>query len=327
MNDIYEQKAKKYKYKYLKLKRLKREIEYIGEGGMFEKVYNDFLNLFGKKTDTKAIEPKAIVYGEHHNLPASDNQKQFRQTLVKLREKINLFLRPLHDTYIIGKINNTDFTTNEKIGLVDHTQIKDSVSDTLYNKIKNIAKDPEYREFFPPIIKCFFNIDNILNTQETCYYSEKHKRKSNIYNTKKDCLIKILGKCLTSISAKSNNIAINEKEIEIDKFSGYLLENLFKKLDQETDVHYDLYIVYTSLIRQNNYEKDIDYYALTKVICDLYDTYIKDNKDDIIKENITKSGRYTDASINNLKNTFLNNGITKDILITELNNIIEAIKE
>ena len=48
MNDIYKQKAEKYKYKYLKLKN-----EYIGEGGYMEVVtdksisYNNYYKPFG----------------------------------------------------------------------------------------------------------------------------------------------------------------------------------------------------------------------------------------------------------------------------------------
>ena len=64
MNDIYEQKAKKYKYKYLKLKRLKREIEYIGGWfpgkGIVDGITNYFTSNADKaKTNNEAEAVKA----------------------------------------------------------------------------------------------------------------------------------------------------------------------------------------------------------------------------------------------------------------------------
>ena len=60
MNDIYEQKAKKYKYKYLKLKKLKREIEYIGEGGHIgHDIFNSITNFFTSNADKAKANAEA----------------------------------------------------------------------------------------------------------------------------------------------------------------------------------------------------------------------------------------------------------------------------
>jgi hypothetical protein len=312
MNDIYEQKAKKYKYKYLKLKRLKRELEYTGEGGMFGNVYNDFLNLFGKKTDTKAIEPKEIVYGEHHNLPASDNQKQFRQTLVSLQTKIKDEIVPLYkNKEIIGKINNINFTMN-KFSIEDNTIETPGIvksTDKVKDNIKILVNDEKYSDYYPPIIKCFYKIDNNKN--------------KNITKTE---LFKLLGICLTSIAAKSRNEVILEKDKgKVDLFYQMLLKELLKLLDKNADVQYNMYNVYKLCIQP--FVKDIDYYALTKVICDLYDEYKINNKDDAIKQIKTEKNNTIDELFGIFKANFLNNAINKNNFLTQLDDIIKVIKE
>ena len=65
MNDIYELKARKYKYKYLKLK---KEIEYIGEGG----------DLVGRLFNTKKYQlkeeekTKKLITDEYYKLRAQE---------------------------------------------------------------------------------------------------------------------------------------------------------------------------------------------------------------------------------------------------------------
>ena len=76
MNDIYEHKAKKYKYKYLKLKR-----EYIAEGGR--------PSYFKTKLNDNDI-----------------NEQKIKKFLEKLKKSIDSNITPLYDKgYILGNIN------------------------------------------------------------------------------------------------------------------------------------------------------------------------------------------------------------------------------
>jgi hypothetical protein len=307
MNDIYEQKARKYKYKYLKLKRLKKELEYTAEGGMFGNVYNNLLNLFSSKTD--ANKSQEIVYGEHHKQAASENQKNFRNKLVSLQKEIIEKIVPLYGNEIIGNINNINFTMNEKINL-KYTVLpmeKNIVSNTLKNNIEKIVKNPVYADYYPPIIKCFYNIDNNQNI-------------------KKSELFRLLGLCFTSIAAKSKNEVILEKDNKkIDTSYQILLKELLKILDKNSDFNYNMYYIYELCIQP--FIKDVDYYALTKVICNLYDEYNVNNKDNKITENKTENNNSLDELFSIFKLNFLNNAINKENFLTQLNNIIKAIKE
>ena len=75
MNDIYEQKAKKYKYKYLELK---KEIEYIGEGGA--KWYNPWgvkkPRIFKSKEEKKKTAEKAEQKGHDKHEKYKEEQKE-----------------------------------------------------------------------------------------------------------------------------------------------------------------------------------------------------------------------------------------------------------
>jgi hypothetical protein len=81
MNDIYEYKARKYKHKYLKLKR-----EYLSKGGAFKKTLKTLQNLF--KNDPKEMTEKEKNEEIDHRQPASDEQTSFKNKLILLKQNI-----------------------------------------------------------------------------------------------------------------------------------------------------------------------------------------------------------------------------------------------
>jgi hypothetical protein len=82
INDIYEQKAKKYKYKYLELK---KRIEYIGEGG------GVFKRLFGwnKNPKSKTIETEQARKDTEAHEARLNNDPLYK----KCFNILNIFLR------------------------------------------------------------------------------------------------------------------------------------------------------------------------------------------------------------------------------------------
>ena len=89
MNDIYEYKARKYKHKYLKLKR-----EYIAKGGAFNKIKKFFKNnTMGYRIGIDYLmEPRDQSKPIDHSQSASAEQKKLKTKLKYLRQEIKLYM-------------------------------------------------------------------------------------------------------------------------------------------------------------------------------------------------------------------------------------------
>jgi hypothetical protein len=92
MNNIYEQKAKKYKYKYLKLKRLKNELEYIGEleGGIDYNYDKKIKILIDEKFDQLSNEKKEkILINEIEKFSNEEIEQILNKEIEQLPKKNN----------------------------------------------------------------------------------------------------------------------------------------------------------------------------------------------------------------------------------------------
>ena len=284
MNDIYEYKARKYKHKYLKLKR-----EYIG----------GIPNLFGPKVTKnkhELLDSKGQIY---HNKDPTIEQVNFKKLLILLKKNITEKIEPLYNKQqILGNINSSikkknkiKFNINKKL-LIDINKFDtiNNIDDVnkIYDEIINRNKD-----YIPNILKCFFNI-----------YLEKHVKHEEFIINKKD-LFKSFSDCELNVYS-TNALFTSKKNFDLH------IEN--NKMN-------DIYITF---IKQ--FVKNIDYYALTKVICDLYDNYNK--------YNYTVENKVGDFNLHelftNFRNNFdsyLNNKILDNkYFIEQLDEIISVIK-
>jgi hypothetical protein len=289
MNDIYEYKARKYKHKYLKLKR-----EYIG--GV--KARNTIAKIIGVDKTTKIFGPKVtkdkfkLLDSDgkiDHSKDPTKKQVNFKKLLILLRNSITKNIKPLYDKdQILGNINNIIIRKNNIIKFNKNKIIDINKFDTI-NDIDDVNKIYDEiinrnNEYISPILKCFFNI---------CL--KKHKINKN--------------DLLTSFS-----------------YCGLIEDStkqLFKTLIDHED--YNINDIYKNFIKP--FVKNIDYYALTKVICDLYDDY--DYKYNYTVEN--KVGIFNLQELfTNFRNKFysyLDNRILDDkYFFEQLDEIISVIK-
>ena len=130
MNDIYEQKARKYKYKYLKLKN-----EYIAEGGMFG-MFN-----WGKKIKTKLNDNDI-------------NEQNIKKFLEKLKKSIDSNIIPLYDNgYILGNINLENISLDS-----DKNVYFDNQNKYLYTN-ENKVRENKKQNNYPFLLHYFLEID------------------------------------------------------------------------------------------------------------------------------------------------------------------------
>ena len=352
MNHIYEQKAKKYKYKYLKLKKLKNELEYIGEGGYFGYHTNDQLNerinneinklskeqiqnLLNDRNDKK----KGYFFNlsnlslDKYNIHTSDGLEQkineeikirlrnlekerlerlekerlqkrkiLKNQLILLKGKIEQKIVPLYQQYFVGNITNKiinglniSIDDSNKTNINDNNPLGLSQTDNVKNAVEKIAKNDEISIYLPPIIKCYFKIDTDRGL-----------------TLSKDDLSNLLIKCLQM--NKLDKLTFDENQIL------QLLNNL-NNLSKNGNIYlHHMYNIYLNYIRQ--FEINIDYYALTKVICDLYYDFYYNY---IIENNLfSENENNLEKLFINLENDFINNIIEKDNFLKQLNNIINA---
>lgn len=217
MNDIYEYKARKYKYKYLKLK-------YIAEGGVFEKIRNKLGYNLGFNSIMTPIDKSKPI---DHTQSASSEQKKFKQKLTYLRSNIKIHLEPYPNT-IYGNINYEDtfhhlengnyiktgfnnfglFSDSEYAGLIIDNNRRiifhknDYININITDKNKNYymsyicdnifnTRRGDYIQrisYAPPILKFFFDIYKSKRTAQENIL--KQDNKNNFLNDNKITITK-----------------------------------------------------------------------------------------------------------------------------------------
>jgi hypothetical protein len=264
MNDIYEQKAKKYKYKYLKLKRLKREIEYIGGWypgkGIVDGITNSITNLFTSnadkaKADAEAKAVKGITEGiEKVKADASESEEadteyeDFKKKIINLKEAIENKIKPIYNIKIFGNINEKIFKDNNKVEFEGNSY--DIV--THREQILTLAKE----ENGPNLLKCYKSESDIC---DDCLKNNKNNEKKCIgcfvnrnhgKMITKPNLEQLLGKCNINNShvqfllddTKKNDKALNPNQ-KFNYDNNYLhhMNNIYNVIITDIVKNYDLY--------------------------------------------------------------------------------------
>jgi len=141
MSDIYEHKARKYEYKYLKLKK-----KYIGEGGLF-----NFLN------SDKTI--KGMPLYKLNN--TAINEQNILQILKKLKDGIINTIIPLYNKgYILGNIDFTNISLDYYNNIYFNNQVKYYYKDK--DKVQQFKKENNY----PFLLHHFYDINQNKVTKQ-----------------------------------------------------------------------------------------------------------------------------------------------------------------
>jgi len=308
MNDIYEKKAKKYKYKYLKLKR-----EYIGEGGNFFNHFSE--DNFNKKVD-EIIQKYIIIDSDSQvNINKDPNmqiKEQDENSYFLYRLTNNGFIYQVYKRIIkyfdnLVKIaesqqiveNSTIFNRISEKGFnyqVDNRikiyveEIKKNLNEKLkQDKIKTLEEEHQ-------IFKD--KIQNVKNTIEKIikplYYNGKivgNIDKDNIINSNYEVDInKDPKKCyydkLNYQNSKIKNISKSDviqilKDCGFDTLNNFLYHLLFaeqvqtdlNKNNNNTIFTYDdKYLFYLDYLKNNIKIQNYDLYKLYDIIYDLYNS-------------------------------------------------------
>ena len=262
MNDIYEQKANKYKYKYLKLKRLKREIEYIGGWypgkGIVDGITNSITNLFTSNADTKADAEAKAVKGitegiEKVKADASESEKaeteyeDFKKKIINLKEAIENKIEPKYNKRIFGNINEDIFTNNE---VEFKGEGYDIVADR--EKILKLAKEANG----PNLLKCYKSesdiCDDCLKNNKNneikckgCFVNRNHGKmitKPNLEQLLAKCNINNFHVQNLLTDTKKNDKALNPNQnFNYDDKYLHHMDNIYKVIITDIVKNYDLY--------------------------------------------------------------------------------------
>jgi len=380
MNDIYEYKARKYKHKYLKLKR-----EYIAQGGMRGRItINKFLSYYDK-------EPLAIDKQKNkridNNNKASKEQQIFKKKLILLRDNIiNIIEEFYKKDQILGNINydnifsnnknfnfkinlitdiNTTFkfNTDKPVDIINFENEKNNhVEEIKYYKnenekdniehIQKIQNTNDIRQF---CFKYFLNIDRIPKTYNVpvfkIYMKDIFKIIIQNNNSHPPILIWFYNLFKTQLSANQKDKYIIEHYIEdtyitkielynaletlgtdektfLKEFKIYFDKCVYNEKMHNNDTKYEMSNIFGYCIIIKPYIKNIDYYSLTILICKLYEEFTKYY---VIVENITEDeDKYVQklpGLFKNLKDQYYNHEIEKNTFLTQLNVIIDCIKD
>jgi len=380
MNDIYEYKARKYKHKYLKLKR-----EYIAQGGMRGRItINKVLSYFDK-------EPLVIDKQKNkridNNNKASKEQQIFKKKLILLRDNIiNIIEEFYKKDQILGNINydnifsnnknfnfkinlitdiNTTFkfNTDKPVDIINFENEKNNhVEEIKYYKnenekdniehIQKIQNTNDIRQF---CFKYFLNIDRIPKTYNVpvfkIYMKDIFKIIIQNNNSHPPILIWFYNLFKTQLSANQKDKYIIEHYIEdtyitkielynaletlgtdektfLKEFKIYFDKCVYNEKMHNNDTKYEMSNIFGYCIIIKPYIKNIDYYSLTILICKLYEEFTKYY---VIVENITKDeDKYVQklpGLFKNLKDQYYNHEIEKNTFLTQLNVIIDCIKD
>jgi hypothetical protein len=342
MNDIYEYKARKYKHKYLKLKR-----KYSGEGGAFKKTLKTLQNLF--KNDPKEMTEKEKSEEIDHRQPASDEQTSFKNKLILLKQNIekdiklslydknkilgnkvyNLYTQDLNcilsdlntikcilntnSTFSFNSLSMKTFDIGGEINMLDMYKI--------YGEIKNNVYDP-------PILKWFFELLEIKSSEEETKMLEANvKRRREGWGKDGIWTHKIQNTNITKKELfESLELFLKNKENSKQILEDFT--NDFKSVEISLSISdskegYRMNDIFNKCIRNKSYIKNIDFYSLTIYICKLYEIFTKYFK---IVEDTSKSQIRLPQLFKNFKEKFDNNSIEVESFFKDLDLIISVIK-
>ena len=290
MNDIYEQKARKYKYKYLKLK---KELEYIGEGGgLRERIFNNKEYHLKKKQKTKK-QIEEIAKDMYNEMRREEDEAKARadaeaqakaradaeaQAIADAEEKARADAEEkaradaeakaradakakaeaeakLKHTDFIEKIKNLEEAVkNDIVPLYDNKKILGNIDESIFNN--NNVKFNSAKPFF---IDYNFFIDNNNKDPVKCFINSlptnKQKEiKRTVINNLKYCKINIEEKNENENDSKINKLLLEETKIN----------------DRGRTFNYnDNYLLDIKYVK-NRIIRNTDLYSLYDIINDLY---------------------------------------------------------
>ena len=272
MNDIYEQKARKYKYKYLKLK---KEIEYTGEGGGLsgfigrafdtkanqlkvrqktEQIANEVYDMRKEQDEAKArADAEAKARADAEEKARADAEEKARADAEAKAEAE----AKLKHTDFIEKIKKLEEAVkNDIVPLYDNKKILGNIDESIFNN--NNVKFNSAKPFF---IDYNFFIDNNNNNKDPvkCFINSlptnKQKEiKRTVINNLKYCKINIEEKNENENDSKINKLLLEETKIN----------------DRGRTFNYnDNYLLDIKYVK-NRIIRNTDLYSLYDIIYDLY---------------------------------------------------------
>jgi hypothetical protein len=348
MNDIYEYKARKYKYKYLKLK-------YIAEGGEKGRVtLNKIKNKLGNYNLFSSVKPRDKNKLINNSKQATQEQKNFKDKLISLRKSI-IDMNPIliydndninyYDIFYNkkGKIEFTDKMKNDKyeqvkliidknISLIinkgegkgikindneEHLHLKHISDHILKNKkndenIVTNSHDPLYE-----LLLCFCRIfKNNYSTQKS---SEEEKYKHNVQY--KNYVFSEQSTVVTEEELKNGFKDLNPHTLEI--FNNKFAELKNNQISGSYNMNRILLFIYS------NYYKNINYYSIAMIINNLYENFneyfqIVETCIDCTTE---KKSQALPGLFQSLKDDYNDHKITRDTFLAKLDVIIDTIKD
>ena len=326
MNDIYEYKARKYKHKYLKLKR-----EYIGGK---ESTTRRTVNKFRYKFNLELVpitEPE-ISKGIDHSQPPSIEQTNFKDILVNFRKYIKDNIESLYENNdILGNIYFRDiFYKDCKAG-------KDCIKITVNNsRIINLIIDKK------TILKFNTNIEKI-NIKEIDFnklmnnrikfsnyqYINPYKDKERKVNPFNISYAPIILEWFNNICEINKNGKITKTEID-SLFKKYNKYNSLIKFKKDFDKKYTYYLanysiedIFNNCIKNEPYIKNIDYYSIAMIIYNLCKEFIGYYE---IVENIELSSTRLPQLFEKIKKKYYDHEIEKESFLKDFDLIISLIK-
>jgi hypothetical protein len=352
MNDIYEYKARKYKYKYLKLK-------YFAEGGWKGRVtVNKMIDKLSNFSKISRDKNKVI----DNSKQATQEQKNFKDKLISLRESIKESIKESIENplLIYGNINYYDIFYNknnkkEKIEFTNkmkndkYEQVKliidknislkinkgegieindkeehlhlNQISDHILKNKKNDenivtnSHDPLYE-----LLLCFCRI--FKNNYSTQTSSEKEKYKNNLQYKNY-----VLSEQSTVVTEKEISKGFEEIEKKYpDTFK--IFNNKFTESKKGgIGGSYTMSLIFLSIF--SNYYKNINYYSIAMIINNLYEIFIEYFRivETCIDCTTEKKSQALPGLFQSLKDDYNNHKITRDTFLTQLNVIIDCIKD
>jgi hypothetical protein len=348
MNDIYEYKARKYKYKYLKLK-------YIAEGGGWKgrvtvnkmidklsnfskisrknKVIDNSKSVTKEQTNFKdklkslresfkesikeSIEDPLLIYGNinyYDIFYKKDNKMEFTDDMkIKMENDKYEQVKLIIDKNISLKINK-----GESIKIIDNENEKNlhlkQISDHILKNIVTNSHDPLYE-----LLLCFCRIYERNKSSQKLSEEKKYKDHPNpnwrvFYE---------------------QNTVVTEEEISKE------FEQIKKKYPDTFEIFnnkfteskkggiggsYNMRLIFLSIF--SNYYKNINYYSIAMIINNLYEIFIEYFR--IVEKYKTEEEKVSQklpGLFKELKDDYNNYKITRDTFMKKLDVIIDTIKD